>query len=77
MTDETSVSRRAYPTDLSNEQWALIEPLIPATKPGGRPRGVDFVRSAELDFVPQSDGLPVGDVASRLAAQEHGCSRMA
>ena len=42
MTDETGVTRKAYPTDLSNEQWALIKPLIPAAKPGGRPRGVDL-----------------------------------
>ena len=42
MTEEVGISRRVYPTDLSNEQWALIEPLIPAAKPGGRPRGVDL-----------------------------------
>ena len=30
--------RRAYPTDLSDTQWALIAPLIPAAEPGGRPR---------------------------------------
>lgn len=42
MTDEVRVSRWASPTDLSNEQWALIEPWIPVAKPGGRPRGVDL-----------------------------------
>lgn len=31
-----------YPTDLTDEQWALIEPLIPAAKPGGRPRKIDL-----------------------------------
>ena len=31
-------SRRAYTTDLSDTQWALIAPLIPEVKPGGRPR---------------------------------------
>lgn len=30
--------RRAYPTDLTDRQWALIAPLIPDAKPGGRPR---------------------------------------
>jgi putative transposase len=29
--------RRAYPTDLTDAQWALLEPLIPPPKPGGRP----------------------------------------
>src|SRR3712207_6803894 len=31
-------ARRAYATDLSDTQWALIAPLIPEAKPGGRPR---------------------------------------
>jgi putative transposase len=31
-----------YPTDLTDEQWAVIEPLIPPAKPGGRPRTVDL-----------------------------------
>jgi transposase len=34
--------RKAYPTDISDEQWALLEPLIPGAKPGGRPRSVDM-----------------------------------
>ncbi len=29
--------RRAYPTDLSDAEWRLLEPLIPLVKPGGRP----------------------------------------
>lgn len=35
-------TRMAYPTDLSDEQWAMVEPLIPAPKNshGGRPRTV-------------------------------------
>lgn len=31
-------SRRRYATDLTDSQWALIEPLIPEARPGGRPR---------------------------------------
>ena len=34
--------RKAYPSDLTDEQWAIIEPLIPASKQGGRPREVDM-----------------------------------
>jgi transposase len=30
--------RRAYPSDLTNGQWAVIEPMIPDATPGGRPR---------------------------------------
>ncbi len=34
--------RKAYPTDLTDAQWAILEPLIPPAKPGGRPREVDM-----------------------------------
>jgi transposase len=34
--------RKAYPTDISDEQWELLKPLIPAAKPGGRPRSVEM-----------------------------------
>ena len=29
------MARKPYPSDLTNTQWRLIEPLIPAVKPGG------------------------------------------
>jgi putative transposase len=32
--------RKAYPSDLTDEQWALLEPLIPPAKHGGAPRTV-------------------------------------
>ena len=31
-----------YPSDLTDEEWALLEPLIPPAKPGGRPRETDM-----------------------------------
>jgi putative transposase len=31
-------TRRPYPTDLSDDEWEILEPLIPETRPGGRPR---------------------------------------
>jgi putative transposase len=30
--------RAAYVTDPTDAQWALLEPVVPAAKPGGRPR---------------------------------------
>jgi putative transposase len=30
------------PSDLSDEAWSILEPLIPPGKPGGRPREVDM-----------------------------------
>lgn len=34
--------RRAYPTDLSDQEWAILAPLLPPAKPGGRPRSTDL-----------------------------------
>lgn len=33
--------RRAYPSDLTDTQWAVIAPMIPDAAPGGRPRKAD------------------------------------
>lgn len=33
---------KVYSSNLSQAQFELIEPLIPPTKPGGRPREVDM-----------------------------------
>ena len=35
-------SNKIYPSDLTNEQWGIIEPLILEAKPNGRPRTVDI-----------------------------------
>src|SRR2546425_9303331 len=37
--------RKHYPSDLTDEQWAIVEPMIPPAKQnaqGGRPRKVDL-----------------------------------
>jgi putative transposase len=36
------MTRQPYPTDLTDEQWLLVEPLIPPAKPGGRDREADM-----------------------------------
>jgi putative transposase len=33
-----SAQRLAYATDLTNEEWQILAPLLPPEKPGGRPR---------------------------------------
>ena len=34
--------RKPYPSDLTDEQWDILAPLLPAAKSGGRPRSVDL-----------------------------------
>jgi putative transposase len=36
----TAPNRKPYLTDLTDEQWAILQPLMPPAKPGGRPRKV-------------------------------------
>lgn len=36
------MEKRRYPTDLTDTEGAILEPLIPPEKPGGRPRSVDM-----------------------------------
>ena len=36
------MERRSYPTDLTDAQWEILEPLIPPAKPGGRRRSVNM-----------------------------------
>ena len=31
------MARSTYPSDLSDREWQLLEPLLPPPKPGGRP----------------------------------------
>jgi putative transposase len=37
-----TIPRRPYPSDLTDQQWELIENLIPQPQEGGRPREVDM-----------------------------------
>src|ERR671916_2494791 len=32
------MTRKPYNTDVSDVEWAIIEPFIPTVQPGGRPR---------------------------------------
>ena len=36
------MNRKPYPSDLTDDQWEELAPLIPIAKAGGRPRTVDM-----------------------------------
>src|SRR5260370_32255804 len=36
------MNRKAYPSDLTDEQWPLVEPEVRSPMPGGRPRKTDM-----------------------------------
>jgi putative transposase len=36
------MNTKRYASDLSDQEWAILEPLIPAAKEGGRPRRINM-----------------------------------
>jgi putative transposase len=36
------MEHKPYPSDLTDNQWATLQPLIPPARPGGRPRKTDM-----------------------------------
>jgi putative transposase len=50
------MKRKPYPSDLTDEQWAVLERLIPPALPGGRPRAVDMREVANALFYRTREG---------------------
>lgn len=42
MVEQKAMARKPYPSDLTDAQWSLIEPLIPPEKHGGRHRSASM-----------------------------------
>src|SRR4051794_12740082 len=53
----TKPPRKPYKTDLTDAQWAVVEPLIPPAKPGGRPREVDLREVVNTLFYQSRTGV--------------------
>ena len=56
-----------YPSDLNDEEWALLAPLIPSSKPHGRPRSSDMRRISNGVFYMLRSGC-----AWRYIPREYG-----
>jgi putative transposase len=50
------MSRKPYPSDLTDAQWQLLVPLLPAAKPGGRPRKTDLREVVNAIFYLNREG---------------------
>src|ERR1700751_4971233 len=57
-----------YPSDLTDAEWALIEPGLPPAKPGGNKRTVNLREIAKRSDVHPEHGLPVARDSERPAA---------
>jgi transposase len=51
-------SGTALPSDLTDAQWECLAPLIPAAKPGGRPRKTDMRLAMNAIFYLLRTGCP-------------------
>jgi len=51
------MTRLAYDTDLSDDQWECLAPYLPAAKPGGRPRTLDLREVVNAIFYLLSNGI--------------------
>ena len=47
---------RSYPSDLTDAQWAVLEPLLPRAKPLGGPRKNDLRRVLDAIFFRNRNG---------------------
>jgi len=50
------MNRKTYPSDMTDDQWALLESLIPSARPGGRPREVDMREVVNALFYRNREG---------------------
>jgi len=58
--------RKAYRSDLTNEQWHLIKELFPAAQSGGRPRQVDLREVVNTLLYQARTGCPWDDLPHDL-----------
>jgi putative transposase len=49
--------RKPYKSDLTDEQWEVIKPLLPDARPGGRPRSVDLREVVNTLFYQDRTGV--------------------
>jgi transposase len=47
-----------YPSDMTDGEWARLEPLIPPAKPGGRPRETNMREAINAIFYLLRTGCP-------------------
>ena len=61
-----------YPSDLTDDEWALVEPLIPPARRGGNKRHVDEREVMNGINVYFEHGMPVAGDPERPAATQDG-----
>ncbi len=68
------MKRKLYPSDLMDKQWAILAPLIPVAKTGGRPRQVNLREVVNGIFYILCGGCTAAHDAPRVPGVENGLS---
>ena len=61
-----------YPCDLTDEEWTILEPLIPPGKPGGRPREVDLRAVQSAHLLPLASWVCLAHAAAGVPSSLYG-----
>ena len=69
------MTRTAYPSDLTDNEWAILEPLIPLAKPRGRPRSVNMREILNGIFYILRGGVRLAHVAGATTPDVASSSR--
>ncbi len=65
--------RKPYPSDLTDEPWAILEPLIPPAKAGGAPRTVNLREVLNTLFYRNRSGCPWDMLPHDLVPKSTAC----
>ena len=57
-----------YASDLTDGEWALVEPFMPPSHRIGRPRKTDLREIVNAVLYMASDGMPMANATQRLPA---------
>src|SRR5260221_96681 len=60
------MKRKHYTSDLTDQEWAILAPLIPPAKPGGQPRTTDMREVLNPILVWVDGGFSGADFAERI-----------
>jgi transposase len=55
---------KPYASDLSDAQWAILEPLIPPAKPGGRTQKREYAADPQWDLLCAAQRLRLAVLAT-------------
>ena len=61
---------RPYPSDLTSQQWAVLKPLLPPARTGGRPRKTEMRSVVNAIFYRNRNGCIWKSVAPRFSPME-------